>query len=372
MPKARVLIVDNSAVIRRALTGALARESRLEVVGSAPNGRTALMKIPLLRPDVVVLDLEMPERDGLETLAAIRRLYPRLPVIMLTAPTSAGVAATIDALTHGANDYVTKPEGAVPSDQALKIASDHLVLKVALCCPDTLTDGRAGPTVRSVSPRARRGRDVGPCPPSRVDVVVIGVSTGGPGALMDLIPSFPADFPVPILIVQHMPPMFTRLLAERLSAKAHLPVAEGQPGLTLSPGRIWIAPGDFHLAVERDGDGVRLVTHRNPPENSCRPSADVLFRSVARVYRSQKLAVVMTGMGQDGFRGCRQIHATGGQVLAQDEASSVVWGMPGIVARSGMADQIVPLNRLSAEILDRVWYQRASAGAGATPSRLAP
>jgi len=193
--------------------------------------------------------------------------------------------------------------------------------------------------------------------------VAIGVSTGGPQALMEVIPAFTVDFPVPILIVQHMPPVFTKLLAERLAARASIPVGEGMLYQTLSPGQAWIAPGDFHMSVERDGDEIRLLTDRRAPENSCRPSADVLFRSVAQVYGGQVLAVVMTGMGQDGLRGCEQVRAAGGQIIVQDEASSVVWGMPGYVARAGLADQIVPLKRLGAEIIDRVWRDRYSARA---------
>ena len=180
---------------------------------------------------------------------------------------------------------------------------------------------------------------------------------------MDLIPRLPADFPVPILIVQHMPPMFTKLLADRLDATSNIAVAEGGCLQTAAPGHAWIAPGDFHMEVKRDHKLVRIVTHRNPPENSCRPAVDVLFRSVANVYGPHVLAVVMTGMGQDGLRGCEQIQAAGGQILVQDEASSVVWGMPGFVARAGLADQVVPLSRLSDEIIARVSRHRRTVSA---------
>jgi two-component system chemotaxis response regulator CheB len=180
---------------------------------------------------------------------------------------------------------------------------------------------------------------------------------------MEIMPAFTIDFPVPILIVQHMPPVFTKLLAERLAAKASIPVGEGMLYQTLAPGHAWVAPGDFHMTVERDGDEVRLVTDRSALENSCRPAADVLFRSLARVYGPHVLAVVMTGMGQDGLHGCEQVHAAGGQVIVQDEASSVVWGMPGFVARAGLADKVVPLKGLGAEIANRVWRHRYSARA---------
>jgi two-component system chemotaxis response regulator CheB len=193
-------------------------------------------------------------------------------------------------------------------------------------------------------------------------VVAIGTSTGGPNALADVFAGLPADFPVPVVIVQHMPPMFTRLLAERLSVQSGLVVEEGRAGGVLRPGHVWLAPGDFHMAVARDGAQVRVRVDQGPPENSCRPAADVLFRSVAQVYGSAALAVVLTGMGQDGLRGCEAVRATGGQVIAQDEPTSVVWGMPGFVARAGLADRVLPLGLVAPEIVRRV-----RAGRGARP-----
>jgi two-component system chemotaxis response regulator CheB len=195
-------------------------------------------------------------------------------------------------------------------------------------------------------------------PAKRVDIVAIAVSTGGPMALMDVIPKFPADFAVPIVIVQHMPPTFTKLLADRLAGRCNIRVAEGRSAERLRPGDAWIAPGDFHMAVERHGEVVRIRTHQDAPENSCRPAADVLFRSVAKVYGAHSLVLVMTGMGRDGFAGCQKIHEAGGQVLVQDEASSVVWGMPGFVVKAGIADRILPLSGLAAEIIDRVARHR--------------
>jgi len=351
MPATRLLIVDDSVVTRRDLTAALSREPGLQVVGAASSGRVALMKIPLLRPDVVVLDIDMPDMDELETLAAIRQAWPRLPVIILNVPTRRGAAATVDALTLGASGYVMKPEAAVPSADAVSALAEEIVTRIEQCC-----------ACFSREPRAARkpGRGLAPAQ-HRIDVVAIGVSTGGPQALMDVMPAFTADFPVPVLIVQHMPPVFTKLLAERLAAKASIPVGEGMLYQTLAAGHAWVAPGDFHMKVERDGDEIRLVTDRSAPENSCRPAVDVLFHSVAQVYGPHVLGVVMTGMGQDGLRGCEQIHAAGGQVIVQDEASSVVWGMPGFVARAGLADQVVSLKELGAEIVDRVWRHRYSA-----------
>ena len=358
MFKRRILIVDDSVVIRRSLSDALSRESDLEVVGSAPSGRIALMKMAMIHPDVVALDVEMPEMDGLETLAAIRKDYSQTSVIMLNVSTDQSAAKTLDALTLGARDYVTKPNTGPGFDDVLRTFACELTSKIRVCCPDT---SRGVPTRSSkdyIFPPKASFPTAATDLAKRVDVLAIGVSTGGPNALMELIPQFPADFPVPILIVQHMPPIFTKLLAQRLAAKCKISVAEGSVGQKLLPGGAWIAPGDFHMAVEREGDTVRIVTHQDPPENSCRPAADVLFRSVARVYRSHGLAVVMTGMGKDGSRGCEQIYAAGGQVLVQDEASSVVWGMPSFVVKAGVVDRILPLNELSVEILKRAWRFR--------------
>jgi two-component system chemotaxis response regulator CheB len=359
MLKRRVLIIDDSVVIRRSLTEALSRDPDLEVVGSAPNGRVALMKLAIARPDVVALDVEMPEMDGLEALAEIRKAYPELPVVMLNVPTEQGAAKTLDALTLGAKDYVTKPNIGPNIDDALRVLASELTSKIRACCPE-VTQGNPPAGARDACPVAKRPiRSASDFSSKRIDVLAIGVSTGGPNALMDLMPRFPADFPVPILIVQHMPPIFTKLLAQRLAARCKISVAEATSHQRLFSGGAWIAPGDFHMAVVKEGDGVRIQTHQSPPENSCRPAADVLFRSVAQVYGSHVLAVVMTGMGRDGLRGCEQIHADGGQVLVQNEASSVVWGMPSFVVKAGIVDRILPLEELGEEILTRVWKYRS-------------
>jgi two-component system, chemotaxis family, protein-glutamate methylesterase/glutaminase len=359
MSKPRVLIVDDSVVIRRSLADSLSCDPRVEVVGSAPTGRVAMMKIALVRPDIVALDIEMPNMSGLETLAAIRQAYPQLPVIMLGVPTDQGAAAILDALTLGARDYVTKPLNAASSNDSLRLLGMELISKIQGCFPHASQDVPVASSRGPVSTAKPLLAETGGSSAKRVDVLAIGASTGGPNALMELIPALPADFPVPILIVQHMPAMFTKLLAQRLATKCKVSVAEGSSRQRLLPGTAWIAPGDLHMAIAKEGDDVRIVTHRDPPENSCRPAADVLFRSVAQVYGSHVLAVVMTGMGRDGLRGCEQIHAAGGQVLVQDEASSIVWGMPSFVVKAGIADRILPLKELGAEILSRAWRYRS-------------
>ena len=349
MRKLRLLIVDESVLIRRDLSSALSREPSVEVVGSAPTGRTALVKIPILKPDVLVIDIALSEVEGFDVVAAVHDAYPRLTIIVLNTSSKSSIAASVDALTRGASGYVIKPDSRSPDEAAMRTIAEELVARLGQCVTAQYAD-HTGP------PRPRR-----PAPPrtdGRIDVVAIGVSTGGPQALMEIVPLLPADLPVPVLIVQHMPPMFTKMLAARLATSAKLPVDEAMLYQPLAPGHIWIAPGDFHMMVERDGEEVRIVTHRGSAENSCRPSVDVLFRSVAEVYGQHALAVVMTGMGQDGLRGCEKIHAAGGQVIVQDQASSVVWGMPGIVARAGVADSIVALSGLANEIVDRVYRAR--------------
>jgi len=357
MLKKRLLIVDDSVVIRRSLAEALSRNPGLEVAGSAPTGRIALMKIPLLHPDVVLLDVEMPEMDGVETLTAIRKASPDTAVIMLSVSSEAGAAATLEALSLGAKDYLIKPEVAAVLGDGMQAFSAELAERIDLLgapAHDPTPDSKSVTDDSGTHAIAARASS----PQTRVDAVAIGVSTGGPNALMGLLSGFPADFPVPILIVQHMPPVFTKLLAGRLANICKIRVAEGTSNQTIQQGEAWIAPGDLHMTVERDGEIVRIRTQRGRPENSCRPAVDVLFRSVAKVYGHHALGVVMTGMGEDGFRGCQQIRAAGGHVLVQDEASSVVWGMPGAVARAGIADQIVSLRDLPEEISKRVWSLR--------------
>jgi two-component system chemotaxis response regulator CheB len=341
-------------VIRRLLSDALSSEAGLEIAGTAPNGLIALAKLNQVNPDVVILDVEMPEMDGLQMLARLRKTHPRLPVIMFSTLTQRGAAATLDALALGANDYVTKPANVGSIGAAVQSVRAELIPKIKTFCGGGMgADTLPPPPAMSVAPVRVQPRLVRPGS-QRVDVVAIGVSTGGPNALATLLPRLPADFPVPILVVQHMPPTFTALLAQRLAAQSTIQVKEGFTGAMLTPGCVWIAPGGQHMVVEPNGANVRIRTHQGPPENSCRPAADVLFRSVSKVYGAHVLAVVLTGMGQDGLRGCEQIRAGGGQILVQDESTSVVWGMPGFVARAGLADQIVPLPQLPGELVRRV------------------
>jgi len=354
MQVVRVLIVDDSAVIRKVLGNMLASDPEIVVAGTAGNGHQALTRIPETKPDLITLDIEMPHMDGLETLVEIRKLYPKLPVIMFSTLTERGAAATLDALARGASDYVTKPshESADVSQERVR---EELLRKIKSLCAVRVP--RPGPY-----PAARpRTISVSTRTPARIDVVAIGTSTGGPNALTGLIPQFPADFPVPIVIVQHMPPLFTRLLAERLDSLAPLEVQEGKEGQKLQRGQVWIAPGDYHMTVVRKEKEFVLGLNHDPQENSCRPAVDVLFRSVAQAYGANVLGVVLTGMGADGTRGSAEIREAGGEVIVQDEASSVVWGMPGSVVAANLTDCMYPLGDIVPEVMRRVSMRRTLA-----------
>jgi two-component system chemotaxis response regulator CheB len=348
MSKIRLLIVDDSVVIRRLVSICLAEDPEIEIAGTASNGQICLAKIDQLAPDLVILDIEMPVLDGLQTVTAIRKTRPRLPVIMFSTLTERGATATIDALSRGASDYVPKPANGGSVGAAMDRLRQEMIPKIKALCRRV----PAKPAELAPMP-ALAGRDryaIRPRPASGLEVVAIGVSTGGPNALAALFSGLAKDFPAAIVIVQHMPPMFTRLLAERLQAVSTMRVREGTTGAVVQAGEAWVAPGGFHMEVERVEPAVQLRLHEGPPENSCRPAVDVLFRSVARAYGRSALSVILTGMGQDGFRGCESVREAGGQVLAQDEASSVVWGMPGKVVGAGLADKVLPLSGMAAEI----------------------
>ncbi len=349
MQKIRVLIVDDAVMVRSRLSKILAADPQIEVAGVASTGQIALAKLSQLHPDVVILDVEMPGLDGLQTLSHIRQLDGHLPVIMFSSMTTTGATATLDALTLGASDYVPKPSHSSHGDDVTQYLQDTLIPKIKALSTKKPEKLSAQSPVSS-SPVGSQIR----LPRSTAEIVAIGVSTGGPNALATLLAELPSNFPVPMVIVQHMPPMFTKLLAERLTTKCSLPIREAIKGATLDPGTIWIAPGDYHLSVKKSQGIVQLVIEQTPHQNSCRPSVDVLFESVAKVYDHRALGVILTGMGQDGLRGCQQIHERNGQVLAQDQASSVVWGMPGFVVNAGLADAILPLDQMMSEILRRV------------------
>jgi two-component system chemotaxis response regulator CheB len=404
MAPVRILVVDDSVVIRKLLSTALGEVPGLEVVATAALGKIALARIAQHQPDIVILDVEMPEMDGIETLRRIRKDAPRLPVIMFSARTERGAVATIEALTCGASDYVTKPSNAGNAQAAMARVREEMVPKIL-----ALTGGRRVPGPRSrttippvaapaappaprlattailpittailpadarrshtTSQPVARGSDTAaipvivtegpirlhrPMPPRPIDIVAVGASTGGPNALAVVLGQLPADFPVPIVIVQHMLATFTRHFAERLAGQCRIKIVEASPGDVIAPGHAYIARGDHHLMVERRMGRTCLTMNQDELENFCRPAVDVLFRSVAQAFGAGTLAVVLTGMGHDGLRGCGAIRDAGGDVIVQDEATSVVWGMPGFVARAGLASQVIAIEHLGGELRRRI------------------
>jgi two-component system, chemotaxis family, protein-glutamate methylesterase/glutaminase len=366
----RVLAADDSAVMRgimRNLFSAHAEDQAseqppMDLCGVARDGVECLDAVSELRPDVLVLDLEMPRLNGLAVLERLRAENNMLPVIMCSAHTEHGARSTLEALARGASDYVMKPSAQRNFVEGLQSLSLQLLPKIT-----ALAKGAAK---RGQENGDRAGRSFGLTSaeiPSRsnalVEVIVIGLSTGGPSALEQLLPKLPRDFAAPILIVQHMPKLFTGALAERLDQCCALRVEEAYDGAVIRPGKIWLAPGDSHMEVSPriamlgDSDGVRwsrVRLHRQEPLNHCRPSVDYLFHSAARMYGAGALALMMTGMGSDGLEGARAIHQRGGMVLAQDEATSAVWGMPGRVSEAGIASATLPLWALAGELEQRV------------------
>jgi len=366
--RTRIMIVDDSAVMRSLLRSVVAADASLEVAGTAADGASALNGLSALRPDLILLDVEMPVMDGLVTLKELRRRGYKMPVIMVSSLTQRGAKVTLEALAAGASDYVTKPAGQANREAAMRALGQDLGPRIhaltgqdAGAIPEHNRAGNQPPGTPSVFPGLPRSVHFPPTPPPRVQaitknptILAIGVSTGGPAALDVLLPALPASFPLPVLIVQHMPELFTKLFAERLDSRCRLRVREAAEGDPVRAGTISIARGNWHMEVlspARAGLPPTLHLTQGPLENHCRPAVDVLFRSVAAAYGSGSLAVVLTGMGSDGMAGCRVIRELGGAVLAQDQASSTVWGMPGAVANTGLANKVLSLNDLIPEIL---------------------
>lgn len=375
----RVLAADDSAVVREIMRKLFQGQAegpahglpQMELCGTAHDGQECLEIVARLNPDVLVLDLEMPRLNGLDVLDRLRMQSPGLPVIMCSAHTERGAQSTLEALARGASDYVMKPSEQRDLAAALQSLSQQLLPKIAALVQRRRRTRGDGPsavarTARSPKTPEREG--------TPVEVVVIGLSTGGPSALENMLPKLPASFPAPILIVQHMPKLFTGALAERLNKCCPLRVMQAYDGAPIVPGTIWLAPGDSHMEIaprwvgfgEDDGTvterATRVKLHQQAPLNHCRPSVDYLFHSAERIHGARTLALMMTGMGADGLEGARAVHKAGGTVLAQDEATSAVWGMPGRVAEAGIASAVVPLGSIAVEL-----RQRAAAGRSAPP-----
>jgi two-component system chemotaxis response regulator CheB len=345
----RVLVVDDSVVIRRLVTHALSEDTGLEVVGVAANGSIALERIAHLNPDVITLDIEMPGMDGLALLRRLKDSPQRPRVVMFSTLTDRGAAMTLESLALGADDYVAKAANVGSLDRSMASLRTELIPKIRQFF--LLPGETAAVRQPAVAPQPALFRPATTRISRQPKVVAIGVSTGGPTALGAIIPQFPSDFPLPILIVQHMPPLFTRFLAERLQAVSRLQVTEAAQGTRVRTGVVLIAPGDYHMRVRRNGEETVIQLDQSAPENSCRPSVDVLFRSVGEVYGAAAVSAVLTGMGQDGLRGAEALRSQEAYVIAQDEATSVVWGMPGAVAQAGLANCILPLDAVVPELV---------------------
>ena len=363
MPRIRALIVDDSALARRMVSQALAAQPDMEVVGLAESGLAALERVERHAPDVVVLDLEMPGMDGIETLRRLKKSKPLLPVLIFSSQTKRGAGATVDALLAGADDYALKPDGSPDSGSSWAASQVELATKL-----------------RAIAVRARRIQ--GPVPAAStsgehrfearrelINAIVIGTSIGGPEALAVVLPRLPSDLSVPLFVVQHMPHGFTAALAKRLSERSKLRVVEAQHGQIAEPGCVFLAPGDSHMQLSRLHHRVAVLLNKGPLENGCRPSVDPLFRSAAKVYGSGLLAIVLTGMGSDGLRGAEQVNAASGCVWIQDQETSAVWGMAGAIARAGLARRTVPLPSLAAMIEATVQHGLPSAWPAASSQR---
>ena len=358
MVKVRVLVVDDSVTIRRLITDALSGDPEIEVIGTAANGRIALAKIIQSPPDIVTLDVEMPELDGLATLAEIRKTHPALPVVMFSTLTERAAKTTLDALALGATDYFTKPTGVGSLSAATKLVREELGARLkALVRRRSVADTTTSrPNLAPASPPLRLPTGL----PARPELLAIGASTGGPNAIAEVLSKLRV-LPVPGVITQHMPPLFTRLFSQRLAATTPHRVREAVDGDALEPGLFLVAPGDHHMLLVREGVRTVVRLNQGPPESSCRPAVDPMLRTAVDVYGPGVLAVILTGMGQDGLRGCELVRARGGDVIAQDEATSVVWGMPGFVARAKLASSVVPLPFVSNQIAARIFQERGLA-----------
>jgi two-component system chemotaxis response regulator CheB len=342
----RVMVVDDSVVVRKIVTDVLSADPDIEVVGTAVNGRIAVAKLEQLKPELITMDIEMPEMNGIEAVRAIRggqggKAFSRLPIVMFSTLTERGASATLDALSAGANEYVTKPANVGSVSQSMESVREQLIPKIKALTGRPVTTGPAAappPPPRPAAPRTVPGKNPA--------VLVIGSSTGGPEALAQVLPKLPANLAVPVLVVQHMPPVFTRQFAQRLDRLSPLRVVEAADGSPLVPGTVHLAPGDHHLVVRKTNRGLHTGLNQGPPENFCRPAVDPLFRSAVSAYDGAVLAVVLTGMGSDGRHGAAEIRSAGGTVVVQDQATSVVWGMPGAIAQAGLADETLPLDRI--------------------------
>ncbi|MEO0961889.1 MAG: chemotaxis response regulator protein-glutamate methylesterase [Pseudomonadota bacterium] len=367
----RVMVVDDSAVIRGLVKRWIDETDGLEVAGSCSNGKQAVDQVGTVKPHIVILDIEMPQMDGLEALPGILAGSPGTKVIMASTLTLRNADISLKALSLGATDYVPKPDSARGIAGSEEFRREILVKAQALGrsaqramgaagSTGTAGEGAGRATAASKAAPARPAIPLGPAPdkievrkassvPPRI--LAIGSSTGGPQALFDVFEKIgPAIGAVPVVITQHMPPAFTKILAEKLGRLSGLPAKEGEDGERLQAGQIYVAPGDYHMRLRKDGPGVAIALDQEPPVHFCRPAVDPMFESVSKLFGPATLGVVLTGMGHDGRDGGRIIADAGGTIYAQDEATSVVWGMPGACAQAGICAAVYPLDQISSAI----------------------
>lgn len=356
----KALVVDDTIVYRKIVGDALKQMPGIEVVGTANNGKVALSKIKTLKPDLITLDIEMPEMNGIELLQELQNMDSPPLVIMVSTLTHQGGALTLRALELGAFDVLPKPEDGKMAENMLKIQKtlDPIVRHVKrhkfgiIDPPTRLKPAVAVPYRVSHSPAKPRPAGIR----SKSEIIGIGISTGGPNALTKMIPMLPKDLKVPVLIVQHMPPVFTASLADSLNKKSALEVIEAKDGDIIKPGKVFIAPGGKQMKIVAGADGLtrKIKITDDPPENSCKPSADYLFRSIAQHYVGRSTGVIMTGMGADGSKGLVQMKNNGSFIIAQDEKTCTVYGMPKEPIESGIVDIIAPLEKIADEIVKTV------------------
>jgi two-component system chemotaxis response regulator CheB len=362
----KVLVVDDSILYRRVLTDALNSLPGVEVVGSVANGAYVVARVRDLRPDLVTLDIEMPGMNGIAVMEALRQAGLNVKVLVISSVTVSGGRLTLQALENGAFDFITKPAGSSLQENLCAIRDElsprlralaHRIEVQNILRPGAALEPRAEARLARPISRMQPQIPAGNVCQSRrsltarkPEMVVIGVSTGGPRALATIFGALPGDLGIPILIVQHMPPIFTQLLAANLSAVSAMPVREASHGEAIVPNRAYLAPGGKQMRLIRDSSGKLLQLSDDPPENSCRPSVDYLFRSVANHFPGKALAVILTGMGDDGARGLSLLRDGGSPIIAQDEASCVVYGMPKAAVDAGLADEVVPLEAIAGRI----------------------
>jgi len=344
----RVMVVDDTSLYRMLVTNTLRGVEGIEVVGSAADGKIALERLEDLKPDLVTLDVEMPVMDGLTTLEHLHQRHPEIGVVMVSSLTQRGAETTLKALELGAFDFVGKPDGndVNANREALKTGLRRVVQAfMTRRSLQSLMQSRPAASVRTPAKVEAS---------AKIEAVAIGISTGGPNALNEMVPMLPGDLGVPVLLVQHMPPSFTAALAATLDRKSALKVVEGADGQEVVPGTVYVAPGGFHMKVKKRGTHTVLELTQDPPEHHCRPAVDYLFRSIAEVYGKSALGVIMTGMGSDGTKGLGVMKQRGSHVLAQDEESCVVFGMPMEAIKAGVTDEQLPLGQIAPRIASLV------------------